>query len=175
VSASNLGGSDILITDATRSSWARSRRERRPDLVAKRGDHQTGVLTVGGKTSVAAGAANDITLNNAANVFGGQVRIVSGNNVTLNDNGAFAFGNGGPSVISGNLVLTAAGPVTQTQPISVGGTTSIDAGGSFTITLTNSNNDFTGAVSATNTGTNDISITDVNALVVGTISPGPAT
>jgi hypothetical protein len=43
-----------------------------------------------------------------ANVFTGQVRIVSGNNVTLNNNAAFAFGNGGTSAVSGNLSLTAA-------------------------------------------------------------------
>jgi hypothetical protein len=174
VSASNIGGSDILITDASALKLGTvSPGSGDLTLVANGAITQTGPLTVGGKTSVAAGAANDITLNHAANVFSGQVRIVSGNNVTLNDNGAFVFGNGGPSVISGNLVLTAAGAISQTQPVSVGGTTSLDAGGSFTIALTNSNNDFTGAVSATNTGTNDISITDVNALVLGTISPGP--
>jgi hypothetical protein len=51
-----------------------------------------GNLTITGTTTLTAGAANDITLDNANN-FGGQVRIVSGRDVTLND-GAFGFGAG---------------------------------------------------------------------------------
>ena len=83
------------------------------------------MLTVTGTTSIGAGAANNITLNTVGNDFGGQVRIVSGNTVTLNDANTFAFGNGGNSVVSGNLVLTTAGAITQpANSLTVAGTTS---------------------------------------------------
>ena len=59
-----------------------------------------GNLTITGTTTLTAGAANDITLDNANN-FGGQVRIVSGRDVTLNDVNALAFGAGGNSTVSG--------------------------------------------------------------------------
>jgi hypothetical protein len=53
---------------------------------------------------------------------------VSGNNVTLNDIGAFTFGNGGTSTISGNLGVTANGVINQTEIVNVGGTSTLAAG-----------------------------------------------
>ena len=44
---------------------------------------QSGALSVGTTTSLTAGAANNITLDNAANNFTGAVTVVSGNNVSL--------------------------------------------------------------------------------------------
>ena len=46
-----------------------------------------------GTTSSITAGANDITLTAAGNDFAGQVRIVSGANVTLVDANAFSFGN----------------------------------------------------------------------------------
>jgi len=126
----------------------------------------TGTLAVGGTTTLTAGATNDITLDGANN-FGGQVRIVSGRNVTLNDVNALAFGAGGNSTVSGNLSVTAAGAVTQARGLVVTGTTTIDAGAGNNITLTNTANNFVGAVSATG---NNVSLRDTNALVLGTVS-----
>ena len=60
----------------------------------------TGVVTATGTASFTAGALNDITLNSANN-FVGDVTIVSGKDVTLNDTGAIQFG--GASTISGFL------------------------------------------------------------------------
>jgi len=177
VSAINSGAADISITDANALALAKV------DtgggdlfLIANGAITQSGLLAepilVGGKTSITAGTANDITLTNGNNAFTGELRIVSGNNVTLNDGAAtFKWGNGGTSTISGNLVLTTGGPVTQTQALVVAGTTTINAGNDV-IALTNPGNDFTGAVSANNTGASDISITDANALVLGATSPG---
>ena len=121
-------------------------------------------LTVAGTTSIAAGAANDITLNDSSNSLVGAVRIVSGNNVALNDTSAFAFGNGGASAISGNLVLTTTGAVTQTQPLTVAGTTSITAGSGTNITLAAAN-DFGGEVRIVRG--NNVTLNDVNAFAFG--------
>ncbi|MEK6707550.1 MAG: filamentous hemagglutinin N-terminal domain-containing protein, partial [Pseudomonadota bacterium] len=99
-----------------------------------------------GGVSLTAGAANNITLSDAGNDFAGAVRIVSGNNVTLNDANAFAFGNGGTSAVSGSLSLTTGGAVTQANALTVVGTSSITAGANA-ITLSNAGNNFTGAVS----------------------------
>ena len=52
---------------------------------------QSGALNVTGTTSLAAGAANDITLNNASNNFS-TVGITSGRNVTLVDSNALGPG-----------------------------------------------------------------------------------
>jgi len=58
-------------------------------------------------TTLAAGAGNNITFNNADD-FGGSVNIVSGNDVTLNDiNGLSVGGN-----VNGNLDTTAGGATT---------------------------------------------------------------
>jgi hypothetical protein len=130
----------------------------------------TDVLTVGGTTTLTAGAANDITLD-GANDFGGQVRIVSGRNVTLNDVSALAFGATGNSTVSGNLAVTAAGAVTQARGLVVTGTTAIDAGAGNNITLTNTANNFVGAMSATG---NNVSLRDANALVLGMVSAAGA-
>ena len=126
---------------------------------------QTAAITVNGATSLTAGAGNDITLAQAGNNFGGAVSIVSGNNVTLVDSSALAFG---ASTISGNLTATSNGPITQNAAISVGGTSSFTAGAGNNITLNNAGNNFGGAVSIVSG--NDVSITDSSALVLGASS-----
>jgi filamentous hemagglutinin family protein len=126
----------------------------------------TGTLSVTGTTSITAGAANNITLNNAGNNFGGQVRIVSGNNVTLQDANPFAFGNGGNSVISGNLVLTTAGAITQpANALRVTGTTTITAGATNNITLNNAADVFGGQVQIVSG--NNVTLRDANAFTFG--------
>jgi len=70
---------------------------------------QSAALTVSGTTIIAAGSANNITLNNAGNNFG-TVAITSGNNVSLTDSNAIALGT---STVSGTLGVTATGAITQ--------------------------------------------------------------
>ena len=60
---------------------------------------QSGAVAVTGTTTLAAGAANDITLTNAGNNFS-TVGITSGNNVSLTDTNALILG---ASTVSGNL------------------------------------------------------------------------
>ncbi len=127
----------------------------------------TGVLTVTGTTSLTAGAANNITLGNANN-FGGDVTIVSGLNVTLNDTGAISFG--GLSTISGNLIVTAAGLISgggAAGTLAVTGTTSLTAGAGNSITLDNGNN-FGGDV--TIVSGMDVTLNDTGAISFGGVS-----
>jgi hypothetical protein len=82
---------------------------------------QTGVLVVGNNTIFQAGSGNNITLD-LSNNFQGPLSVVSGNTVTLDNNN-----NGltlGASIVSGNLVVENAGPVTDSGVIAVAGTSS---------------------------------------------------
>ncbi len=117
----------------------------------------TGTVTSSGATTINAGAANDATLNNAANNFG-TVAITSGNNVTVRDTNALVLG---ASTVSGNLNVTTGGNITDSGTLSVTGATTLAANN---ITLNNANN-FTGAVSITSG--NNVTLNDTNALVLG--------
>src|SRR5204862_2864314 len=82
---------------------------------------QSGALAVTGVTTLVAGAANNITLNNAANNFS-TVAVTSGNNVTLQDSNALILG---ASTVSGTLDVTTAGALTQSGALVVTGLTTL--------------------------------------------------
>jgi filamentous hemagglutinin family protein len=122
-------------------------------------------LQVTGTASLSAnnaGTAANIVLAEASNNFGGAVSA-SGANVSLRDANALVLGT---ISASGNLDVTTSGALTQTGPLTVAGTTQVDAGGGD-ITLSNAANNFGGALSAS--GAN-VSLRDANALVLGTLS-----
>ena len=125
----------------------------------------SGPLVVGGTTTLAAGAANNITLN-TANDFS-TVSIISGNNVVLNDVNALDLG---ASTISGGLTVTTNGALTDSGALTVAGTTTLAAGAANNITLDNANDFSTVAI----TSGNNVVLNDVNALDLGasTISGG---
>ncbi|MEW6248929.1 MAG: filamentous hemagglutinin N-terminal domain-containing protein, partial [Nitrospirota bacterium] len=107
-----------------------------------------------------------------------DARVLNGSGgIFINSSGALNIGSAGLGTIvgintsSGNLEVTAGGAVTQTEQLSIGGTTSVNAGANA-ITLTQAGNDFQGAVTATGTG---ISITDANALTVALTDAGAST
>ena len=54
---------------------------------------QSGVITIPGTTTLAAGAISDITLNNTGNDFTGTLTINSGRNVTMYTSDTFTVGN----------------------------------------------------------------------------------
>lgn len=73
--------------------------------------------------------------------------------------------------LDGDLSITTTGAaITQSGAATVVGLTSISAG-ARAITLTQSN-DFTGAVSLSNSGANAVAVIDANAIVIGTTSVG---
>ena len=153
-------------------------------------DSGSGTLTVTGTSTLAAGVANDITLDNNNNFS--TVAITSGRNVTLDDVNAISLGN---LAVSGNLGVTAAGLVdfagagastvggtlgiTTTSggitdsgsgTVTVTGTSALAAGAANDITL-NNNNDFS-TVSVTSG--HNVTLVDANAIALGasTVSGG---
>ena len=112
-------------------------------------------MSVTGTSNFNAGA-NAITLTNGSNDFTGAVSLNNSgaNNVSVTDTNAIILG--ASNVGSGTLTVNATGAnsITQTGAIvqaAGAGIASFTTGGGV-ITLTNAGNDFTGAVSATNTG-----------------------
>lgn len=124
-----------------------------------------GTLTIGaGVGAVNVTALNNlIELDDAANTYG--TLTLKGATATIVDAGALSIG---PSTIQlnnarGALNLTAAGNITQTGAILAGAVT-LEAG-TFDILLTNANNRFD---AVTTTGADDLSITENEAVVLGT-------
>ncbi|MBI4971066.1 MAG: filamentous hemagglutinin N-terminal domain-containing protein, partial [Candidatus Omnitrophica bacterium] len=136
---------------------------------------QTGTQTITGTSSFTAGA-NAITLATATNNFTGAVSLSNSgaNNVSIRDANAIILGT--VTVGSGTLTVTAVG-ITQTGAITqaVAAGTASFAGGAGVVTLTNAGNDFTGSVGITNSGANAVSVTDANAIVLGTMTVGTST
>ena len=100
----------------------------------------TGTISVGRQTTLTAGSSNDITLDNA-DTFS-SMRIASADNVTLIANTGINFGaycncGGYTSNISGNLILTSGGNITQTGQSGGDGYSAITVAGT---TLFNSSN-----------------------------------
>ncbi|MFO0880916.1 MAG: autotransporter-associated beta strand repeat-containing protein [Gemmataceae bacterium] len=100
---------------------------------------QSGPLTVTGTTSLTVGSANNITLNNPGNDFGGAVSIVSANAVSLTDQNALILG---ASTISGTLAVTAGGTLTDAGAVTVAGLATLSASGQ-SILLDEPGTDFT--------------------------------
>lgn len=122
----------------------------------------SGALNVTGKMTLAAGAANDITLD-GNNSFS-EVVVTSGKDVAIRDTAAgLALGK---SKISGTLNVTASGTgaLTQTGALTVTGATTLDVGAGDDIALTTASNNFSSV--AVTTG-NNVSLADTNALKLG--------
>ena len=140
---------------------------------------QSGALSVGGTSTIDAGTGA-IALTHAGNDFGGTVSLAGGA-AAINDAGALSLGaldvgplsatshgalDLGTGSIAGALVADSdGGDIGQNGALSVGGTSTIDAG-TGAIALTHADNDFVGAVSL---GGGAVSIRDRNTLVLGGI------
>ena len=147
------------------------------DVVAG-GAVSAGVLTVSGTTSVDAGAGA-ITLTNAANDFGGVVSLTGGATQIADKNaltlGTLATGDLsatsagqldlGQGKVGGNLQASSGGlgPIAQTGPLTVTGTSDLNAGG-FGVLLANAGNDFQGTVKVVGIG---VQLADKNAIDLG--------
>ncbi|HSW93044.1 MAG TPA: filamentous hemagglutinin N-terminal domain-containing protein [Gammaproteobacteria bacterium] len=110
---------------------------------------QSGALTVTGVTTLAAGATNDITLNNTNNDFS-RVNVTTGNNVTLVDTNALILGT---STVSGTYNVTAGGTLSQNGVLTITGTPTFTLTTPLTdILLSTSANVFTTTPVITNNG-----------------------
>ncbi len=76
--------------------------------------------------------------------------------------------------VTGSLALTASGAVTQNGVLHVDGSTAVSAGANA-ILLNNPGNDFTGAVTLSNSGAGNVVLRDANALQLGTLALGSGT
>ena len=74
------------------------------------------------------------------------------------------------STVGQNLTITSSGAISETGALTVPGTSSFSASANA-ITLTQTNN-FTGAVSLSNSSTNNVSVINSGALVIGLSSIG---
>ena len=143
---------------------------------------QTGALAVTGSSTINAGSGT-ITLTNSGNDFTGAVSLAGGttqvtdtNALTLGTLGTGALTavshgalNLGSGTVTGNLIATSNnGAIGQAGALHVTGSSTINAG-SAAIALTNANNDFGSAVTATGTG---VQITDANNLAIAGLASG---
>ncbi len=117
-----------------------------------------------GKTaSFNAGAANDITLNNAANDF--ATAAFTGNNVSVVDANAIDLG---ASTAVGNLSVTALnGGVTESGAINANGMSIAATGGSVNLNGANQVNNLSGVVNGAGNG---FSFSDLNPLTVTSVN-----
>ena len=163
--ATTAGGNLTLTTDGT-LALAVTSVTGDMSLTSSGAITDTGTITVSGTTTLASGAANNITFDTASNNFG-TVVITNGNNVTLVDTNAIALG---ASTVGGNLSVTGGGAITDSGVLTVTGTSSFAAGANaITLDLAN---DFGGAVSLSNSGSNNVIIDDANNLALGTVTVG---
>ena len=125
-----------------------------------------GDIDIDGTLTVSA-AGQTIDLSGTGNDLSGAVTL-TGAAVTLQDTTATAIAG---ITATGDLSVTSGGAITQTGAIDADLASSFTAGANA-ITLTNASNDFSGAVSLSNSGTNDAALTDANALDLGTVTVG---
>ncbi len=155
----------------------------------------TSTVSASGQTITLTNASNDFTGNvsatgstvqitdsnalNAVVTASGAATLIAGGNLgaagsaaglttTTTNAGTTAFG---ATNVTGNLATTSAGAVTQSDALTVSGTTTVVATGQA-ITLNNTGNDFTGTVTATGS---TVRITDANALTAALNASGAAT
>ena len=125
---------------------------------------QSGVATVVGTTTIDAGATHDVTFNNGSNSLGTFAAPNAKDVVVVDsDAGGLTLRNGN---ITGDLNATSGGQINDQfgQSLTVAGTATLTAT-SAPVTM-DSNHDF-GAVAASGT---DVTINDVNALILGAIT-----
>jgi fibronectin-binding autotransporter adhesin len=122
-------------------------------------------LPSGSLTINTGGGADAVTLTNVDGLAASLT--INGNTGTADVMGSAALSLGAGH----NLTINTVGDVNLTGAIVVPGTTSISTG-TGGITLISPANNFTGAVTLSNSGSADVAVTDVNAIVLGPVTVG---
>ena len=132
-----------------------------------------GTIDGGHSLTLTAGTLSAINSNTAINVSLGVVGGASPlGTLTIQSDNASGLALPAITLASGsNLSVTTNGAITQSGLITVPGTASFSAGANA-ITLTNTGNLFTGAVTLSNSGANDVSIINNKALVLAASTVG---
>lgn len=129
---------------------------------------QVGTVTSTGATTLKSTAAA-IVLSDTSNSFG-TVKITTATNVTLYEAAATDLGE---SAMTGNLILTSEGAVTDSGKLTVGGTTSItadDGTNKFNIVLDSPTSKLTGAILTLDGASITIANADAAATSLGAIT-----
>ena len=170
VTLANSGANNVAINNNGALILAASTIGQNLAVTANGAISQTGALTVPGTASFNAGAnAIDLSTNGGSNSFTGAVTLLNSgaNAVSINNNRALILA---ASTIGQNLTVTASGAISQTGTLTVPGTANFNAGANA-ITLTQ-NNQFSGDVTLTNSGNNNVAITNGIALSLGASNVG---
>ena len=201
VSLTNSGSNTISINNSTALVLGTSNIGQNFSARAGGNITQTGALTVAGNSTfaVTAGTSN-ISLNTQANNFIGIVSY-AGTLANIQDIGlrntnssaavsdfsgitnlrnlTLVFNNAAINLpflrlaATGNLAVTAGGAITQTGALTVPGTANFNAGGNpIDLSTNGASNSFTGAVTLTTTGTNNVSLNNNRSLVLAASSIG---
>lgn len=153
-----LSGVNVWLNDVNALTLGRSTVSGTLDVTVDGAITQSGALTVGGAATLTTAETANITLSNSGNDFS-SVGIVAANNVVLRDKNALELAE---STVSGSLTVTTKGDITQSGALLVADKTTLTAGSSYHITLTEAN-DFEelAVVSARN-----VELTDTSELLL---------
>jgi hypothetical protein len=166
VSFTTDAGSDVTITDNSAFAIQSGLHVNNLSITSTGSVTDLGDIDIDGTLTVSA-ASQTIDLSGTGNDLTGAVTL-TGAAVTLEDTTATSIA--GISA-TGALSVTSSGEITQSGAIDADSTAGFTAGANA-ITLTNTSNDFSGAVSLSNSGSNDVALTDANALDLGTVAVG---
>ena len=167
LSAGTINGSGLITTPSI-------------TLLANTGIGNTTALNLAAASIAADSTAGAIDINNTSGIAVSVTSLTTSGSaaITFDQNGAGGIGVDGP-VTTGTGAIT----ITSQQGILGSGviTQAVGAGavtfnaGVGVITLTNASNNFTGSVSLNNSGANNVSITDTNAIDFGSSTLGSGT
>src|SRR5206468_3039846 len=173
ITLSNSGSNAVTLTNNRATSLAASSVGNNLTIVSNGAISQTGALTVLGAASFSASANTiDLTTNGTSNSFTGAITLSnSGSNaVTLTNNRATSLA---ASSVGINLTFISNGAISQTGALTVPVSASFSAGAnSINLTTNGASNSFTGAVLLSDSGTNDVSLTNSIALSLGASTIG---
>ena len=156
---SNSGTNDVALTDANALDLGTVAVGQNLTITATGGAlTDSGAVTVAGLATIVS-TGQTVTLGDSTTANFGSLDF-AGAAVTITEGSAMAVA---ASEATGALALVANGAITQSGAIDADSTSSFTAGANA-ITLTQGANDFTGAVSLSNSGTNNVGLTDANAL-----------
>ena len=125
-----VSGQDVALTDRNAIDLAASTISGTLDVTSDGAITDSGALKVAGAATFEAGTANNITLD-AANDFN-SVGIDSGNDVVINDTNTLFLN---ASTTAGDLTVTAAGQVTDSGKLAIGGDVSVSLSASGVVFL----------------------------------------
>ena len=111
-------GKDVTLNNDTATDLGASTVSGKLNVTAGGAITDSGNVSVAGTTTLAAGAANNITLDNADHLVGTVTRSPRAKDVTLNNDTATDLG---ASTVSGKLNVTAGGAITDSGNVSVAG------------------------------------------------------